>query len=368
MIQEEKYDGKSGDQILDELTIGDLQTHLRTAHGLAERVMLALFNRVTSLLINEPNVFYLHSPITVCGDIHGQILDLFKLFEKSGEDFSQHDKPKSTYLFMGDYVDRGYCSIEVFAFLAFIKIKYPESIYLLRGNHEYRATNQQYGLFQDCLTLYGHSGVWYAINNVFDYLPIAAVIDNRIFCVHGGLSPKINYIGQISALDRTKDYNDSANGGGSYYNDNENKLKKKKKDLNHLNKSLADLTWSDPDDVSKFVPNRRGSGYIFGPGQTFSFLYNNNLLNKSDTLQKKRPIEANQGFIARAHQLAQEGYSWLHNNYLVIVWSAPNYTYKYENKATIMKVQKGVAPEFLEFEKDENSSKKPNDELIQYFV
>ena len=358
---------QSADAELDNLTLGEIQATLRIRHGLKENLMLALFNRVTAILINEPNVFYLDSPITVCGDIHGQILDLFKLFEKSGENFNDNGPPKHKYLFLGDYVDRGYCSIEVFAFLAFIKIKYPDYIYLLRGNHEYRATNQQYGLFQDCLTLYGHSGVWYAINSVIDYLPIAAVIDNKIFCVHGGLSPKINYIGQITALDRTKDYNDNASGGG-YYGDDENKLKKRKSDLNFLNKSLADLTWSDPDEVAKFVPNRRGSGYLFGPNQTFSFLYMNNLIPRHSKPQKVDWEKSTDGFIARAHQLAQEGYNWFHNNRLVIVWSAPNYTYKYENKATFMRVEPNLPPEFIEFQKDESSSKKPDDTIIDYFA
>ena len=99
-MDQKDFSGMSGDEILDNISIGDLQDHLRTAHGLEEKVMLALFNRVTSILINEPNVFYLHSPITVCGDIHGQILDLFKLFEESGENFQEHKEPKSIYLFI----------------------------------------------------------------------------------------------------------------------------------------------------------------------------------------------------------------------------------------------------------------------------
>lgn len=352
---------------LESVSVKDFSQQLKDGrHGIEEGFLMELFDKVIENLQTQSNVLYLQNPIIICGDIHGQSRDLIQLFEKANETF-ESDKLKNNYIFLGDYVDRGYCSFEVFAFLAFLMLKYPTQMYLLRGNHEYRSTNQQYGLFQDCLQTYGHAGVWYAINNTFDYLPLAAVIDNQIFCVHGGLSPKINYIGQINSLDRTKDYNDGEQ-SNDYFDETRNK-----NDLNYLYKSLADLTWSDPDNVKKFIPNRRGSGYLFGPEQTFSFLYRNGLIKGSPTpddsvftddtkIQTKR-----RGFIARAHQLAQEGYQWFHNDNLCIVWSAPNYAYKNTNAATFLTVDNDKAY-FTKFDPHKQSSVKPDDALLDYFA
>lgn len=311
---------------------------LKDNKHLKEPIIDELLRQLSAILIGEPNVLYLHSPIVVCGDIHGQLLDLFQLFLKAGDDFLNGNAPSTltnTYLFLGDYVDRGYCSIETFLFLGYLKIKYNKQVFLLRGNHESRQINQIYGLFNDCLTLYGHTGIWFNLNDTFDLLPISAVIDNKIFCVHGGLSPSINYIGQISTLYRKKEIENGA---------------------------IADLTWSDPDEVNKFIPNRRGNGYIFGKEQSLSFLYNNGLVKRGE---ENKP---NHGFIARSHQLAEDGYKWFHDNNLVIVWSAPNYMYKSNNLATFMKVEKNQEPQFIQFDKDAKSSIKPDDSVIDYFA
>ena len=327
---------------VDDLTPSILYNDFCAGHHLKESILDSLFKRLADLLILEPNVHYLQSPITVVGDIHGQLLDLFQLFAKAGENFTESSPSlQNNYLFLGDYVDRGYCSIETFAFLALLKIKYPQQVYILRGNHESRQINQIYGLFNDCMMLYGHSGIWFLLNDVFDFLPIAAVIDNKIFCVHGGLSPKINFIGQISTIYRRKEIESGP---------------------------IADLTWSDPDEVSKFVPNRRGNGFIFGKDQTLSFLYNNGLLPKNYSYDGDRKGDLNHGFIARSHQLAMEGVQWFHDDNLVIVWSAPNYMYKSGNKATFMKVYQDKAPDFIEFDKHEKSDIKPEDITIEYFA
>ncbi|OHT11208.1 Serine/threonine-protein phosphatase 6 catalytic subunit [Tritrichomonas foetus] len=329
------------DEIIDGLTPASLKKDLINGVHIKESVISTLFRRLMNLLIEEPNVLHLESPITVCGDIHGQILDLFKLFDQSGENFDEDQNLRNSYLFLGDYVDRGYCSIETFAFLALLKIKYPQKMHIIRGNHEYRQINQIYGLFNDCITLYGHPGTWFLINDVFDYLPIAAIVDKKIFCVHGGLSPKINYIGQISALDRTKDNEGSP---------------------------IVDLTWSDPDSVKHFTPNSRGNGFLFGPKQTLSFLYNNRLVSPSYSFDGRKSEDPRHGFIARSHQLANNGYQWMHNDNLVIVWSAPNYMYKSGNLASVMKVTKDRAPDFIVYKEDERSSLKPEDQIISYFA
>jgi diadenosine tetraphosphatase ApaH/serine/threonine PP2A family protein phosphatase len=266
--------------------------------------------------------------VTVCGDIHGQLLDLFNLFE-TAQNPGEFGSSSEVYLFLGDYVDRGYSSLETFAYLAFLKVKYPTKIYLLRGNHESREVNQMYGLYNDCTMLYGHSGIWSLINATFDLLPIAAVVDDRIFCVHGGLTPRITYVGELSCITRQKEIDDGP---------------------------LGDLTWSDPENVQRFMPNRRGKGQLFGPEQTKNFLHNNRF-----------KTESVHGFVARSHQLAQTGYQWSHNDCLVIVWSAPNYCYKSGNEACVMKVHNGEQ-EFVKFEKHVDSDKQPETNRIEYFA
>ncbi|KAH0794617.1 Ser/Thr protein phosphatase [Histomonas meleagridis] len=321
---------------IDQLDYKDLRNMLSHNVHLKESFIIQILDRLSDLLIKEPNVLYLQSPITVCGDIHGQLLDLFQLFDAAG------GEENSQFLFLGDYVDRGYCSLETFAYLAFLKIRNPNRFWLLRGNHESKETNQTYGLFNDCIQLYGHSGIWFMINDVFSLLPIAAVIDKKIFCVHGGLSPKINLVDQIDTLQRRKDI--------------------------EKDPIISDLTWSDPDEVSKFISNRRGNGYVFGPKHTLTFLYNNQFLPRNYSYEGDRKQDINHGFIARSHQLTQNGYVWLHDDNLVIVWSAPNYMYKCGNDASIMKVYTDKAPEFIKFDKDEKSSIKPEDLIIEYFA
>lgn len=305
---------------IDKLDPFTLREMLREGGHLEECVLVSIYRRLSEILHREPNVLYLQSPITVCGDIHGQMLDLFKLFEISGQ------LPDTKYLFMGDYVDRGYCSLETFAYLAMLKIHYPDRIYLLRGNHESRQVNQMYGLFNDCLQLYGHAGIWFLCNDVFDLLPISAVIDRKVYCVHGGLSPDIKNIGVIT----TEIY--------------------RKQEIPQEG-AFADLCWSDPDEVKSFTPNRRGAGYIFGPNEAKQFL----ACNKLD-------------FIARSHQLSMPGYTWMFDNKLVTVWSAPNYMYRSNNKASVMKVRTDAPPDFVVFTEDEHSSTKPEDITISYFA
>jgi diadenosine tetraphosphatase ApaH/serine/threonine PP2A family protein phosphatase len=203
------------------------------------------------------------------------------------------------FLFMGDYVDRGYHSLNTFLFLACLKLEYPDCIYLLRGNHESRQISNRYGFFHEITLNYGHSGLWSLCNAAFDLLPMAAICDNHIFCVHGGLSPGVPTAATISTLRREVELPDSG--------------------------PLADLCWSDPENVTEWRQNARGAGFLFGAAQVSRF----NQINRFQ-------------FICRSHQLAQEGFAKFFaapgkEYQLITVWSAPNYTYRSNNKATIMK-------------------------------
>jgi diadenosine tetraphosphatase ApaH/serine/threonine PP2A family protein phosphatase len=270
---------------------------MRNGDILGEYDVMNIFNRVGEVLQVEPNILSLSSPIVICGDIHGQYEDLLRLFEIGGP-------PDHTpYLFMGDYVDRGYYSLNTFLLLAIYKITYRNTFWLLRGNHETRTITQQYGFQIEIRTNYGHTGLWTKCMKVFDLLPIAAVIDSKIFSVHGGLSPQLIFYGEIHDLTRKRELP----GDGI----------------------LTDLTWSDPEGGVNFEwkPNSRGVGYLFGGRVTHKFCHMNELR-----------------LITRSHQIVPAGFQWHFKNdnsqdegMLINVWSAPNYSYTSGNKASVLR-------------------------------
>jgi diadenosine tetraphosphatase ApaH/serine/threonine PP2A family protein phosphatase len=330
-----------------DITAPEFAVALKQNQHIQESAIEALFVKLSEILDQEPNVLYLPAPTTVCGDIHGQLLDLFSLFQTSGETISENQR----YLFLGDYVDRGYSSFETFAYLAYLKVMNPNHMFLLRGNHESREVNQLYGLYNDCMNLYGHAGIWYIVNQVFDLLPIAAVVDDRIFCVHGGLSATITWIDQINLIPRKREIDPPRDFTAG-------------RTLPPIDtQGLVDITWSDPEEVSKFVPNRRGKGSLFGAPQTRKFIRNNKLGDG-----KGARDTPGHGFVARSHQIAMKGWNWMHDNNLVIVWSAPNYCYKSGNEACVMKVAPGKAAYFQKFEKDPVSHVKVEPIDIDYFA
>ena len=287
---------------------GDLKAvlaEIEQGNVIPEATVIEILMRLMEILYNECNVLVLQSPIVICGDIHGQLDDLLELFRISG------DKEKQKYLFMGDYVDRGYHSLNTFLYLVILKLLYKDQFYLLRGNHESRQVSHLYGFYNECMLNYGHSGIWMMCNEAFDLLPMAALIDKDVFSVHGGLSPDLPLIEMIS-------------------------LQKRQDEL-PSNGPLCDLCWSDPEEVTKWRQNQRGAGYFFGKNEVKQFNHLNNLR-----------------LITRSHQLAMEGYKWYFGDpevksppgRLVTVWSAPNYSYRSGNDATVMKLRFNAGDEF----------------------
>ncbi|CAB5390900.1 unnamed protein product [Rhizophagus irregularis] len=265
---------------------------------LAESLIKEICEKTKELLMNESNCVSISAPVTVesvffiyyVGDIHGQFYDLIEIFRIGGY------CPSTNYLFLGDYVDRGLFSVETISLLTCLKLRYPHRVQLVRGNHESRAVTQTYGFYTECVRKYGSTNVWHYFTDMFDYLTLSVVIDDRIFCVHGGLSPSIHSIDQIKILDR---YREIPHEG-----------------------PMADLVWSDPDpDKDEFAISPRGAGYTFGGLVVKKFLEINNMEH-----------------ILRAHQLCMEGYQVLYDDRLSTVWSAPNYCYRCGNMASILEV------------------------------
>ena len=270
---------------------------------LSEHDLKILCDKVRELLCEESNVQPVSAPVIICGDIHGQFYDLMNLFKKGGE------LPDKKYLFLGDYVDRGY------------------KITLLRGNHESRQICFQYGFYEEITRKYGNANPWRYFNDLFDYMPIAAIIEGKIFCVHGGLSPLVSTVDQIRLINR-------------------------KQEIPHEG-AFCDLMWSDPDEIEAWVISQRGAGYIFGWKVVDEFNRINNL-----------------SLICRAHQLVQDGFKyWFKAKNLVTVWSAPNYCYRCGNKASILKLGPKLEQTFELFDVNEKSDKVPQPKnLVPYFL
>ncbi|EXX61110.1 Ppg1p [Rhizophagus irregularis DAOM 197198w] len=259
---------------------------------LAESLIKEICEKTKELLMNESNCVSISAPVTVENSIlfHRQFYDLIEIFRIGGY------CPSTNYLFLGDYVDRGLFSVETISLLTCLKLRYPHRVQLVRGNHESRAVTQTYGFYTECVRKYGSTNVWHYFTDMFDYLTLSVVIDDRIFCVHGGLSPSIHSIDQIKILDR---YREIPHEG-----------------------PMADLVWSDPDpDKDEFAISPRGAGYTFGGLVVKKFLEINNMEH-----------------ILRAHQLCMEGYQVLYDDRLSTVWSAPNYCYRCGNMASILEV------------------------------
>mmetsp|Transcript_19022 Transcript_19022/g.21189 ORF Transcript_19022/g.21189 Transcript_19022/m.21189 type:complete len:311 (+) Transcript_19022:83-1015(+) len=273
---------------------------LRRCEPLSEGEVQRLCEKAKEILKDEPNVVSVSCTITVVGDIHGQWNDLIELFRIAG------DAPDTNFLFLGDYVDRGYYSLECVSLLFCLKVRWRDRVTMLRGNHESRQITQVYGFYDECLRKYGNANVWKYFTELFDYLPISALIENRIFCPHGGLSPSIDTIDNIRTLDR---FDEIPHEG-----------------------PICDLMWSDPDDRCGWGISPRGAGYTFGQDISEQWNHTNGLL-----------------LVLRAHQLVMEGYNWSHSQNVVTLFSAPNYCYRCGNQAAIMEIDDNMKYTFLQF-------------------
>ena len=254
---------------------------------LKEEEIKFLIENSLPIIKEQKMLVELEAPLHVCGDIHGHYYDLLRIFEHCGY------PGEYNYLFLGDYVDRGKQSLETVCLLLCYKIKYPEKVTLLRGNHESSVTNRIYGFYDECKRRY-NIRLWKAFTDLFNYLPVAALIDDKILCMHGGLSPDLKNIQSIQDISRPTDIPDQG--------------------------LLCDLLWSDPDkEAVDYDENDRGVSVIFGEKVVTDF-------NKKNDLD----------LIIRAHQVVDEGYEFFANRQLITIFSAPNYCGEFDNSAGIM--------------------------------
>lgn len=268
-----------------------------TEVNLPEDLIIRLVKTGREIFMSQPMLIEVHAPINICGDTHGQYSDLLRLFEIGGF------PPDSNYLFLGDYVDRAKQSIEVITLAICYKIKYPESFFLLRGNHECASLNRIYGFYDECKRRYSVK-LWRIFADCFNCMPVAAVVEDKILCMHGGLSPDLDHLSQIFDISRPTDVPDEG--------------------------LLCDLLWADPDaNVMGWGYNQRGVSYTFGHDIIADFLNRHGL-----------------DLICRAHQVVEDGYEFQANRQLVTIFSAPNYCGEFDNAASILVVNTDLVCSF----------------------
>ncbi|EAY03908.1 Serine/threonine protein phosphatase PP1-gamma catalytic subunit, putative [Trichomonas vaginalis G3] len=262
-----------------------------TRSALTKEDIYFLCEKVTVELAKQPSLIQIPAPITVVGDIHGQYHDLLRIFDQTGY------PPTKDFLFLGDYVDRGEQSIETISLLYCFKTLYPTKLYLLRGNHECLYINRVYGFFDECLMHYSIE-IYKKFCDTFKYLPFAAILDQKIFCVHGGLSPDLESLDDIKSITRPIEAPEEG--------------------------LLCDLLWADPEPgIDDWTVNQRGTSVCFGLKQVDEFL-------------KKFNFE----LIIRAHQAVIDGFEFPFPNSqgIITIFSAPNYCNEYDNNAAILNI------------------------------
>mmetsp|Transcript_17413 Transcript_17413/g.51538 ORF Transcript_17413/g.51538 Transcript_17413/m.51538 type:complete len:302 (-) Transcript_17413:59-964(-) len=270
-----------------------------------KKYVLQILLKVKELLDAECSLVDLAIPdeghYTVCGDVHGQFYDLLHIFEING-------RPSATnpYVFNGDFVDRGSFSLEVVTTLFALKAS-GAAIHLNRGNHETKNMSKIYGFEGE--VRYKHDATVLALfHECFQGLPLACVIEKKVFVTHGGLSSDDGVtLDDVRAVDRGREPPDAG--------------------------LMCDLLWSDPQAADGRSPSKRGVGLSFGPDVTKRFLEKNDL-----------------SLVVRSHEVRDQGYELEHGGLLVTVFSAPNYCDAMGNKGAFLHLDKGLEPKFTTYD------------------
>lgn len=256
---------------------------------LTEQDLQYLLSRARTVLQQDSMLLEIEGSVNIVGDLHGQFLDLMRIFESLGR------PPTGRYLFLGDYVDRGSHSLETICLLLALKISHPDKIFLLRGNHESSEISRVYGFYDECKRRFSVQ-LWRMFIHLFRFLPIAAVVGQRIFCVHGGLSPK---------LDRVQ------------------KIKLFRRPLQLMEGHLAEeILWSDPNpEIRDWGASPRGISVTYGMDALYKFLEENEL-----------------DLVCRGHEVVEDGYEFMWSRKLLTIFSATNYCGQFDNSGGVLRV------------------------------
>ncbi|OHT09110.1 Serine/threonine-protein phosphatase PP1 [Tritrichomonas foetus] len=260
-------------------------------------ILTELCASVCRTVMGEPVMLKLKGEYIVVGDLHGQILDLFRILRKFGH------PPKRNYIFLGDIVDRGEFSTETVILIFLMKALWPENIYIIRGNHEFSDLWPSCGFLRELETIYGEAQVSPIFANVFAYLPLTAIVNDKYLCVHGGIGPKTPGIEQLEKIQRPC--------------------------FSFLSEPVLSIVWSDPSEkVQDFQPSTRGTGYLYGASSLKTYLDSQNL-----------------ELLIRGHECIDKGVEFCLNNRCVTVFSASNYCGVAMNQAGVLILKPEVEPE-----------------------
>ncbi|KRZ33725.1 Serine/threonine-protein phosphatase PP1-2 [Trichinella pseudospiralis] len=268
--------------------------------SLSQDEMSLLFDYTYGELSNEKALLQLEPPLLICGNIHGQYCDLIRMFEKCGW------PPKKRYLFLGGYVDHGATSTEVITMLFMFKVLYPNDFFLLRGNHECRIMNKKFGFYKEFVDKHSVE-LFEKIQLVFDWLPAAAIVSDKIFCVYGGPTPALN---RADFIDKTI----------------QRPISLQSCTL------LNDMLWSGPVDRDCwYLPSSRRAGYLCGESAIKDFC---------------RFLDVD--LIVGAHENFKEGFKFFGGKKFITVFSVPNYRGN-ENASAVLEVDENLRCTILQF-------------------
>lgn len=276
------------------------QTRLILPH-LPVQIINSICDAATKIFQDEPNLLVVNMDIVVVGDIHGQLLDLFRILHEMGP------PPNRNYLFLGDFVDRGDFSTETITLVLILKILYPENVFIIRGNHEFSEMFTRCGFTHELVQIYTNPSVKASFQKCFSYMPLAALVNDSILCVHGGIGPQFSTLGQITDIKRPLyGYDDDV---------------------------IMSIVWSDPSTRTEhYSPSTRGSGYLFGSQALLQFL-------KSQVLE----------FLVRGHECIQGGVEFQLNGNMATVFSASNYCGMLNNKSGVLLLNKDKSKQSFTF-------------------
>ena len=252
--------------------------------------VFSIISGIRDIFENEPTLLKLQGKFNVVGDLHGHFEDICHIISKFGF------PPDARYIFLGDLVDRGINSMSIVLSLYAMKVQFPNDIFIIRGNHESEKLSKTQGFFSELMMAYKDEAMYNAFLEVFNYTPLAALVNNNVLCVHGGFNGSIKSLSQIERIQRP--------------------ITKVDGDF------IASLLWSDPTEkIDDFQPSPRGLGVLYGQKAFQNFLKNTGVR-----------------YVVRGHECVKEGVKPMFDGKLITVFSASEYCGFIDNKAGVLTV------------------------------